>query len=193
MLQMNGLWYVHLLCVIPIQELPGLPGKAGHRYNTANLFFLSSSCRHARILSPPQVIEDQSGVHGQLAHLLGDTADPFPFDNTDRESPQTGDVFRPVPTAEAASVFIVVLVDDVVAAVFNGPMASVVLPYLLGRRQVRRFPGEARDNIGLFLATLFVSDEPVLCAYSGAGAGRRPSWGCAECCYSRSESGHTPA
>ena len=47
---------------------------------TANLFSPSSSCRQARILSHPQVIEDQSDVHGQLSHLLRDTEHPFTFD-----------------------------------------------------------------------------------------------------------------
>jgi len=65
-----------------------------------------------------------------------------------------------MPTADAASILIIVPVDDVVATVFNGPMASVVLQDLLGRGQGRRFTGEAIGNIGVFLATLFVSGEP---------------------------------
>jgi len=63
-------------------------------------------------------------------------------------------------TADAASVFIVGPITDVMATVFNGPMASVVLQYLLSRCQGRRFTGDAIGNIGVFLATLFVSGEP---------------------------------
>ncbi len=65
-----------------------------------------------------------------------------------------------MPPSDAALVFIVVPVTDVMTTVFNGPMAPIVLQHVLSRRQGRRFAGDAIGNIRSVLATLFVYREP---------------------------------
>ena len=64
-----------------------------------------------------------------------------------------------MPTSDAASILIIVPVNDVMTTVFDGPMAPVVLQHMLRRCQVRRFTSDAIGNIGSFLATLVVSRE----------------------------------
>ena len=73
----------------------------------------------------PQVIEDQAGISSQHTHGLGDAAYAFGFDDRDGEAAEPGDVFGAVPRRNSASVFIVVPVKDVVAAVFDTPVAAV--------------------------------------------------------------------
>ena len=61
----------------------------------------------------------------ELPHFLSYTTNAFGFDDTDGESPQSGNIFRSVTGAYAAAVFIIVPIDDVMAAVFNAPVAAI--------------------------------------------------------------------
>ena len=65
----------------------------------------------------------------ELAHFLSNTANALGFDDTDGKSPQPCYIFRAVPSAYAAAVFVVVPIDDVMAAVFDAPMASIGCKY----------------------------------------------------------------
>jgi len=56
---------------------------------------------------------------------LGDAAHTFELDDADGESPQSGNVFRAMASAYAAAVFIIVPIDNVMAAVFDTPVAAV--------------------------------------------------------------------
>ena len=81
----------------------------------------------ARVIGHAQVVEDQASVHVELAHFLSDAAHALGLDQTDGEAAQAGHVFRAIAGTDAAAVLVVVPVQDVVAAVFDGPVAPVDL------------------------------------------------------------------
>ena len=56
---------------------------------------------------------------------MGYATNIFGFDDADAESPQSGHIFWPVTGAYAAAVLIIVPIDNVMAAVFDAPVASV--------------------------------------------------------------------
>ena len=56
---------------------------------------------------------------------MSDAAHVFRFDDADGKSPQPSDVFRAVASAYAAAVLIIVPIDNVMAAVFDAPVAPV--------------------------------------------------------------------
>ena len=56
---------------------------------------------------------------------MSDAANPFGFDNADGKASESSDVFRPIALAYPAAVFIIVPVDDIMAAIFYGPMETI--------------------------------------------------------------------
>ena len=56
---------------------------------------------------------------------MGYATNIFGFDDADAESPQSGHIFWPVTGAKAASVFVIVPIDDVMTTVFDAPVSSV--------------------------------------------------------------------
>lgn len=72
-----------------------------------------------------QIIKDQADIEHELPHFLSCTADILGFDNTYGKSSQARHVFRTVADADSAAVFVIVPVDNVMATVFNAPMAAV--------------------------------------------------------------------
>jgi len=56
---------------------------------------------------------------------LSDAAHPFELDDANGESPQSSDVFGAVTSTYAATVFIIVPIDNVMTAVFDAPVAAV--------------------------------------------------------------------
>jgi len=60
------------------------------------------------------------------------TDSTFGFDEADDESAQSGDVLGTVSCANAAAVFVVVPVNDVMAAIFYTPMLAVRLKDFFG-------------------------------------------------------------
>ena len=76
-----------------------------------------------------------------------DTACSFGFDDTDGEASQAGDVFRAIASADAATVLIIVPVEDIMTAVFDAPVATVGSEHPL---RIRLFRGPAGDAIGDF-------------------------------------------
>ena len=79
-----------------------------------------------------QVVEDQASVFVELAHFLSDAFHALGLDQTDGEAAQAGDVLGAVAGADAAAVLVIVPIEDVVAAVFDGPVAAVDLEQALG-------------------------------------------------------------
>ena len=79
----------------------------------------------ARVLGHGQVIEDQSDVAGEALDGRSDAVFGLGFDDADGETTQGGEVFRAVTFAEGAAILIPVPVEDVVAAVLDGPVAAV--------------------------------------------------------------------
>ena len=87
---------------------------------------------HASPFRHSQVVEDQSDVERELTHLLRNAVDSFGLEEADRKAPQSGDVLRAVSGAYAASVVIIVPVDDVMAAVLDAPVAAIGVENVLG-------------------------------------------------------------
>ena len=100
----------------------------------------------------------------EFSHFLGDTANAFGLDDSDGESPETSDVFWTVASAYPRAVFVVVPVDDIMAAIFDGPVAPVCFKNTLGVGFVWEATGNAvgdftRPLPGLFFYGLPFDDE----------------------------------
>ena len=84
----------------------------------------------------------------------------FGFDDANGETPESGDVFRAVASAYAAAIFIVVPIDNIVAAVLDAPVTAVDVKKTLGIGLIRGSAGDTvRDFDGLF-AGLFLYGVP---------------------------------
>jgi hypothetical protein len=97
-----------------------------HRVNLFSPCWIESRLPH-KYFGHAQTVEDQADVPVQFAQLLGDTADALGLDDADGETAQAGDIFRAVPFANAAAILVIVSIQDVVTAVFDGPTAAVDL------------------------------------------------------------------
>jgi hypothetical protein len=92
---------------------------------------------------------------------LSDTANPFGFDEADGESAESSDVFRAMASAYAAAVLVIVPIDDVMATVFDTPVATVGSEDALG---VGLLGGSTGDAVGGFtgvLAVFFICGFPL--------------------------------
>jgi hypothetical protein len=76
-------------------------------------------------LSHPQVVKDQAYIARELPHFLGDAGDTFELDDANGKAAQSGNVFGAMASAYAAAVFIIVPIDNVMAAVFDAPVAAI--------------------------------------------------------------------
>ena len=61
--------------------------------------------------------------------------------------------------SDAAAVFIVIPVDDVMAAVLNAPVFTIVPKHLRGAGEVRRFTGNPIGDILALLAAFFMGRD----------------------------------
>ena len=121
--------------------------REGYGLEIGSLVQHSEPKRDRRVSGYTEVIEDQSDVAVELAHFLRDTSDAFGFDETDGEASKSSDVFGAVAATDLASVFIVVPIQDVVAAVFHGPMASVDEEEALGVSLLGGSTGDAVSDL----------------------------------------------
>lgn len=103
-----------------------------------------------------EVVEDQAGIAVQLPHGLRDAVGAFGLDQADGEAAESGDVLGAMAGADAATVLVVVPVEDVVTAVLDTPMAAIHLEHLLGIGLSWRPAGEAVGGFGGTLPGLFV-------------------------------------
>ena len=92
---------------------------------------------------------------------MRDIAYTFEFDAADGKTAQSGNVFRAMAGAYAATVFIIVPIDNVMTAVFDAPVAAVG-----GKNgfSVGLLRGSAGDAIGDFtgvLAAFFICGLPL--------------------------------
>ena len=92
---------------------------------TIDLFSGNPSCG-GWVFCHAQVVEDAPGAEGQFAHHLGDglSGGLKGLEDADREAAQAGYVFRAVAGTDAAAIFVVVPIDDPVAA-FDTPVTAV--------------------------------------------------------------------
>ncbi len=101
----------------------------------------------AGVIGHAQVVEDQASGLVELAHFLSDAAHALGLDHTDGEAAQPSDVLRAVAGADAAAVLVVVPIEDVVAAVFDGPVATVNLEQTAGIGLLFGATGDAVGDI----------------------------------------------
>ncbi len=113
-----------------------------------------------------QIVEDQPDIKSEFPHFFSNAANVFGFDNANGKASNAGDVFRSEASAYTASVFIEITVQDIVAAIFDGPVASIDSEELL---RVGLFRGAAGDAIGYvvgdfpgFLFNIFPFDHKTL-------------------------------
>jgi hypothetical protein len=78
---------------------------------------------------------------------LSNAAHPFGLDNADGKSPESRHVFRTIALAYPAAVLIIVPVDDMMAAIFYGPMETIGVQDSLGVGFLRRPAGDAIGDI----------------------------------------------
>ena len=101
----------------------------------------------ARVFRHPQIVKDQAYIARELSHFLRDAAHTFGFDDANSKTAQSGNVFRTMSGAYPTAVFVIVPIDNVMAAVFDGPMAAVGGKNAL---RVGLLRGSAGDTIGDF-------------------------------------------
>ena len=112
------------------------------------------------VFSHSQVVKDQAYIARELSHFLCDVARSFGLDDANGETAQPGNVFRAMASAYAAAVFVIVPIDNVMATVFDAPVATVGGKNALS---VGLLGGSAGDAVGDFAG-----------AISGAISGRYP-------------------
>jgi hypothetical protein len=110
----------------------------------------------ARIFCHSEIVEYQSGIAIELTHFLGNASYTFGFYDADGESSESSDVFRAVTGADSAAIFVIIPINDVVATIFDTPMAPVCIEKLLGVGLLRGSARDAvRDFTGFFTALFF--------------------------------------
>jgi hypothetical protein len=81
--------------------------------------------RGARVFRHPEIIEDQADIACELSHFLCNATHRLGLDPSDGKTSEARDVFRAMAGADAAAVFIEIPVQDIVAAVFDAPVAAI--------------------------------------------------------------------
>ena len=72
-----------------------------------------------------QIIQYQADIACELSHFLSNTASAFGFNERDGETPQPGDVFGAISGMNAAAIFVIIPVDNVMATVFDAPVPPI--------------------------------------------------------------------
>ena len=97
----------------------------------------------------------------ELSHFLRDVAHSFEFDDANGKAAQPGNVFRAMASAYPAAVFVIVPINNVMAAVFDAPMAAVGGKNALSVGLLRGSAGDAvGDFTGVFTA-FFICGLPL--------------------------------
>jgi len=112
----------------------------------------------AGVLRHFQVIKDKPHFAGKLSHFLSNTASACGLDKRNSETPQPGDVFRPMSGADTTAVFIIIPIDDVMAAIFNAPVSPIDGKNGLGIGLLGCLAGDAIGDFSRALAGFLLSD-----------------------------------
>lgn len=112
-------------------------------------------------MSHAQIVKDQAHIARELPHFLCDAANAFRFDDADGESPQSSNVFGAVTSTYAATVFVIVPVDNVMTAVFDAPVAAVGGKNVLSVGLLRGSAGYAIGNFAGVFTAFFVCGLPL--------------------------------
>jgi hypothetical protein len=102
----------------------------------------------AGVVSHAQVIEDQADIACEALDGRGDGVAGLRPDGADGEAAKRGDVLGAVTGAQGAAILVPVPVEDVVAAVLDGPVAAVEGQYGGGVGALRGVAGDAVDGFG---------------------------------------------
>ena len=99
----------------------------------------------------------------QVAHFFCDAEFSIgdKLNGTDGEATQAGHVFGAVACADTAAILIEVPIDDIVAAVFDGPMAAIRGEDTLWIGLFWRAAGDSQSGFQCQLAALFVKNLPL--------------------------------
>lgn len=95
-----------------------------------------------------------------MAHFLSGIGDALGLEDADGEASQSSDVCRTIAGSNRGTIFIVVPVDDVVAAVLYGPMAALDGEQVLCCGLLRGLAGDPVCDVVRFLAGLFFDRIP---------------------------------
>jgi hypothetical protein len=92
---------------------------------------------------------------------LGNAAHPFGFDDANGETAQSGNVFRAMASAYSAAVFVIVPIDNVMATVFDAPVATVGGKNASSVGLLRDSAGDAVGNFTGVFTAFFICGLPL--------------------------------
>jgi len=119
-----------------------------------------SGANSAGVVGHAQIVEEQASVFVELADFLSDRFRAFRLDQANSKAAQAGDVLRAVTGTDAATIFVKVPIENVVAAVFDGPVAAVDIEEALGIGLLGRAAGDAVGEIAGRVASFLVDHDP---------------------------------
>ena len=90
-----------------------------------------------------------------------DAAHTFGLDDANGKTAQSGDVFRTMASSNAAAVFVIVPIDNVMAAVFDTPVAAVGGKNALRVGLLRASTGDAVGDFARVLTGFFIYGLPL--------------------------------
>ena len=94
----------------------------------------------SRVVGHAQVVEDQTDIARQTLDGGGDGIAGSGFEDADSKAAESRDVLGAVAGAEGATIFIPVPVEEVVAAIFDGPVTAPEDMERCESERVRRAP-----------------------------------------------------
>ena len=103
-----------------------------------------------------QIVKYHAYVARELAHFLWDTAHTFGLNDTNCETTQAGNVFRPIALAYPTAILVKGPINDVVAGVFNAPVAAICCEDTFRIGLFRGPAGNTVRNITRVFTALFV-------------------------------------
>jgi len=102
-----------------------------------------------------QIVKDHARIHGQFAHFLSNTAHPFTFNDTHGESPEARHVFRAMAFVYSAAILVIIPVYDVMSAVLDTPVFTVVPKHPCSTGLIWGFAGNPVGHFPALLAAFF--------------------------------------
>ena len=107
------------------------------------------------------IVKYPAHVARELPHFWGNAAYPFGFDDSDGEAAKSGHVFRTRTCPYATAIFIIVPINDVMAAIFDGPVLPVYFERMLWVGLFGSSTGYAIGDIQRGFATLLLHAVPL--------------------------------
>jgi len=108
-----------------------------------------------------KIVKHHTNTASQLPHFLRHVTCTFGFDDTNGKASQSSDIFRSISFAYPAAVLVKVPIDDVMAAVFDAPVASIYCQDALCIHLLGVSAGNAVRYFTGILAGLFFCELPL--------------------------------